>query len=220
MAVAQAGLHDLKAAARAHGATVNDVILTAVAASLYRLLQARGETHERFVISVPFSARRHADAGELGNRSGVIPVAVAAVGDDAARLRSLAAATAAAKQKPPGASTALLGPLFRLLVRVRVYRRFIDHQRLVHTFVTNVRGPERPLALFGWPVTGMIPLGAITGNVTVAFAVLSYAGTLVVSLIADPETCPDLRELRDVLEDELETMTRQLATPEGPAPAG
>jgi diacylglycerol O-acyltransferase / wax synthase len=52
----------------------------------------------------------------------------------------------------------------------------------------------------------MIPLGAVTGNVTVAFSVLSYADTLVVSLIADPDTCPDLGELRDGVENEFRVM--------------
>jgi len=99
--------------------------------------------------AVPFSSRRHANAGELGNRSGVIPVAVPAVGDRVSRLAAVAATTTAAKKNPPGASTALLGPLFRVLARVGVYRTFIDHQRMVHTFVTNVRGPERPLTLCG-----------------------------------------------------------------------
>uniref|UniRef100_UPI00111140A1 WS/DGAT domain-containing protein n=1 Tax=Crystallibacter crystallopoietes TaxID=37928 RepID=UPI00111140A1 len=57
----------------------------------------------------------------------------------------------------------------------------------------------------------------VTGNVTVAFAVLSYAGTLVVSLIADPDTCPDLGELRDGLENELQAMTGHPPDPGGQA---
>uniref|UniRef100_UPI0011111C20 wax ester/triacylglycerol synthase domain-containing protein n=1 Tax=Crystallibacter crystallopoietes TaxID=37928 RepID=UPI0011111C20 len=81
VAVVRSDLEGISAAARVQGATVNDAVLTAAAASLHRLLQGRGESVEQFVISVPFSSRRHADAGELGNRSGVIPVTVPAVGD-------------------------------------------------------------------------------------------------------------------------------------------
>jgi diacylglycerol O-acyltransferase len=43
--------------------------------------------------------------------------------------------------------------------------------------------------------------------VTVSFAVLSYAGNLTITIISDPDTCPDLSELRDVLEEELRVLT-------------
>jgi len=195
------------AAAHAHQATVNDVVLSAIAAALHRLLLLRGERVDQFVISVPFSARRQASASDLGNQSGVIPLRVSGVGDPVRRLESVAEATRAAKQAPPGASTALLGPFFRLLAAAGLNRWFIDRQRLIHTFVSNLRGPERRLSFLQCPITRIIPLSAATGNVTVSFAVLSYAGDLAITLISDPDTCPDLYELRDVLEEELRAMT-------------
>jgi len=41
---------------------------------------------------------------------------------------------------------------------------------------TNVRGPEQRLQLAGRLIASIVPLGVATGNVTVAFAILSYAG--------------------------------------------
>jgi diacylglycerol O-acyltransferase len=199
-------LDQIRSTAHAHGATVNDVVLSAIAAALHRLLATRGERVEQFVMSVPFSARRHANADDLGNQSGVIPLRVCGVGDLAQRLESLAEATGAAKRAQRGASTALLGPFFRLLAAPGLYRWFIDRQRLIHTFVSNLRGPEIRLSFLGCPVTSIIPLSVATGNVTVAFAVLSYAGSLTITLIADPDTCPDLSELRDALEEELRVL--------------
>jgi len=196
----------IRGAAHAHQATVNDVVLSAIAVALHRLLVVRGERVDEFVISVPFSARRHASAGDLGNQSGVIPLRVSGVGDPARRLESLAAATRAAKRVQRGASTALLGPFFRLLAAAGLYRWFIGHQRLIHTFVSNLRGPESRLSFVGCPIASIIPLSAAAGNVTVSFAVLSYAGSLSITLIADPDTCPDLSELRDALEEELRVL--------------
>lgn len=190
-------------AAHAHHATVNDVVLSAIAGALHRLLAARGEQVDEFVISVPFSARREAGASDLGNQSGVIPLRVRGVGDPAHRLELAAESTRAAKQTQPGASTALLGPFFRLLARVGLYRWFISHQRLIHTFVTNLRGPQTSLAFLGNPITGLIPLTVATGNVTISFAILSYAKRLTITLIADPDACPDLSVLRDALTEEL-----------------
>jgi len=199
-------------AARSHQATVNDVILSAIAAALHRLLAARGEQVDEFVISVPFSARREASAGELGNQSGVIPLRVSGVGDPVRRLESLAEITRAAKQTEPGASTALLGPIFRLLARAGLYRWFIDHQRLIHTFVSNLRGPATRLSFLASPITGIIPLSVATGNVTISFAVLSYADSLTVTVVADPDTCPDLSRLRDLLDEELNRLLQDLVT--------
>ena len=199
-------LAQIRSAAHAHQATVNDVILSAISAALHRLLASRGEHVEQFVISVPFSSRRHASADDLGNQSGVIPLRVTAVGDPAQRLRSLAETTRAAKRAQRGASTALLGPLFRLLAAAGLYRWFIDRQRVIHTFVSNLRGPESRLSFLHCPITGIIPLSAATGNVTVSFAVLSYAGSLTITLIADPDACPDVAQLRDALEEELDVL--------------
>jgi hypothetical protein len=207
LAVLRFDLEPVKTAARAQGATVNDLVLTATAAALNRLLLARGESVEEFVISVPFSARRQTTINHLGNQNGVIPVPVPAIGPASRRLGAVAAATRAAKRQPPGASNALLGPLARLLARTGGFRYVIDHQRLVHTFVSDLRGPEQLMRLSGTGVTGIIPLGAISGNVTVAFAVLSYAGTLAITAIADPEACPDLTELVIELTREIQVMT-------------
>src|SRR5664280_997101 len=203
----QVDLNQIRSVAHAHQATVNDVVLSGIAAALHRLLAIRGEMVDQFVISVPFSARRHANAGDLGNQSGVIPLRVSGVGDPAQRLESLAEATREARRAQRGASTALLGPFFRLLAAAGLYRWFIDRQRLIHTFVSNLAGPQSRLSLLGCPITSLIPLSAATGNVTVSFAVLSYAGSLTITLNADPDTCPDLSELRDALEAELRLLS-------------
>jgi hypothetical protein len=42
-----------------------------------------------------------------------------------------------------------------------------------------------------------------TGNVTVAFTALSYAGSLVITISADPDTCPDLDRLQHELQRQL-----------------
>jgi diacylglycerol O-acyltransferase / wax synthase len=50
-------------------------------------------------------------------------------------------------------------------------------------------------------------VGQARAFVTVSFAVLSYAGSLTITLIADPDTCPDLSDLRDALEEEVRVLT-------------
>lgn len=108
--------------------------------------------------------------------------------------------TAAAKRRPRALGNAILRPAFRLLVRTGWFRRYIDSQRRVNTVVTNVRGPATPLLLAGCPVERIVPLTVATGNFTVAFAVFSYAGTLSITAMADPEAVPDLDRLAAALD--------------------
>ena len=205
-AVVRADLDGIRRIAHEHGATVNDVVLSAVAGGLHTLLGSRGESVERFVVSVPVSARRQASATQLGNQVGVIPIELPATGDRFARLDAIAGTTRTAKQTSRAASTALLGPIFRLLARLGIFRWFINHQRLVHTFATNLRGPDAQLFFLDAPVIDVIAIAVVTGNVSVSFAALSYAGTLDVTVIADPDTCPDLHTLSDAVQDELDQL--------------
>jgi hypothetical protein len=62
--------------------------------------------------------------------------------------------------------------------------------------VSNVPGPPAPVYLGGLRVTGMVPIAVgDSGNVTVSFACLSYAGTLTVTVTADPDRVPELAAL-------------------------
>ncbi len=211
LAVARVGLAPVLQVAHAHGATVNDVVLTAVAGALPRTLRRRGEAPvPEFVMTVLVAARRAADVDVLGNEIGVKPVVVPAGGDALNRL--VETARRRSRVQPPSAAvTRLLDALFRFAGRLRLFSWFTDRQRMVHTFVTNLRGPTDRLTFLGAEVDEVIPVSAISGNVTVAFAVLSYAGTLTVTLVADPEACPDLGRLRDDLQSELDDLTSATA---------
>jgi diacylglycerol O-acyltransferase len=207
LTVARADLASVQRAATAHGATVNDVVLTAVSGALHAVLRHRGENVDRLVVSVPTSARREATTGHLGNQVGVMAVPVTAVANSHERLAAIARTTRDRKSAAPSASTQLLGPVFRALAWLGVFGWFVDRQRLVTTMVTNLHGPGLRLSFLAVPIIDVIPVSPITGNLTVAFAVLSYAGTLVITVIADPQHCPDLPILVAQLQNELDRFT-------------
>jgi Wax ester synthase-like Acyl-CoA acyltransferase domain/WS/DGAT C-terminal domain len=71
------------------------------------------------------------------------------------------------------------------------------------TFVTNLRGPKNPLQFAGAPVREIILIPATSGNVTVTFAVSSYAGTLRITILSDPDRMPDAPALAAALRQEL-----------------
>lgn len=200
----QADLERVRRVARDHGATVNDVMLVVIAGALGALLRHRGERLAEIVVSVPITARVATTTTDLGNRTGVMPVRVPTSGSATARLARTAELTRAQKAGVRGASQSLVGPSFRLAAAVGLFRPMINRQRMVNTFLTNLSGPPRPLTLCGIPISRIVPLTVTAGNVSVAFAALSYAGALGVTVIRDPDLTPDSAVLIDAFGTELD----------------
>ncbi len=211
LVVARVDLARLRTTAHGRSATVNDVVLTAVAGALGSLLGRRGESVDRLVVSVPVSGRAAEGAG-LGNAVGVLAVDLPLDGSPGTRLRRIAATTRAHKGSIRGASAAVLGPLFRGLAAVGAFRWFVNRQRVVNVYETNLRGPDRPLGLAGHRVTDVLPVTALAGNVSLSFAVLSYAGRLSVVVVADPDLHPDLTVLGEELQRELDRLAAASGT--------
>jgi hypothetical protein len=172
-------------------------VVTAVTGALVELLARRGEKVAELVVSVPVSRRAQGEAGSLGNSTGVVPVSVPAVPDAATRLAALVAERDRVRGPARGGSAAVLTPVFRGLAAVGAFQAFVDHQRLVHTFVTNVRGPAHRMRVAGAEVVAVLPVAVNPGNVAVSFDVLSYAGTLAVTLVCDPGLVPESAWLAD-----------------------
>jgi len=205
MAVVRADAAALRAAAHEHGATTNDAILVAVSAALGQVLAARGEPVDTIVLTVPVSGRRSASAASLGNMVSPLLVAVPAAGDPDGRLRQVAAYVRAHKADATGpAPIAVLGWLFRPLAALGGYRWYMRHQHRMHSLVSHVRGPMQLLTFGGCPIVSAIPVSVgEAGNGTVYFQVLSYAGTVTISILTDPDRLPELDALAGALRTEL-----------------
>jgi diacylglycerol O-acyltransferase / wax synthase len=199
MVLVRHSLADTKDVAHTAGATVNDVVLAAVAGGLRDVLVARGEPVDDLVlrISVPVSLHRRPRTAN-GNLDApmIVPVPVGE-SDAARRLRRIAADSALrrARVRPP-VFTGLLGarPAQRLILRL------MRRQRLVNAYVANVVGPTEPLRLMGARLLEIFALVPITANVTLGVGVISYAGQLNLTVVADQASWPDLTVFVDGLE--------------------
>lgn len=178
-------------AAHRRGVTVNDIVLTAVAEAMGATLAERDEHVDSLVLSVPYSARSSAQATALGNETGVVPFRIPLDVDVHARLEAVARLSRDQRSRPRAASAAPLGVAFRGLAGLGALQWFVNHQRLVNSFVTNVRGPATPWQFCGCTVSRLVPIAVTPGNVAVTFDVLSYAGTLGITVVTDPEVVPD-----------------------------
>jgi diacylglycerol O-acyltransferase len=203
LSVVQLPLVPLLQEAHRRGCTLNDLVLMAVTGAMASVLGRRGERPRELVVSVPISARRAATVDLLGNQTGVVPMAIPLLLDQAARLERITAVSSARRGAPRATSSGPLGLAFRVLGALHLFQVFIDHQRLVHTFVTNVHGPETVAHFAGRPISRVIPAAVTPGNVGVCFDVLSYAGGLVVTVVADPEILPEQDLLTGLLAEEL-----------------
>ncbi|WP_194793233.1 wax ester/triacylglycerol synthase domain-containing protein [Raineyella fluvialis] len=211
-------LEAARAAAHAAGASVNDLLLTAIVVALGDLLASRGERAEDFSVGVLVSGRppilpTHDGHSGSGNRSGTVPITLPATGAPYDRLRLVAQRTAAAKSRRRTAVNAWLGPATRLLAGLGLFAWVARRQRFLHTFASSLRIQGDPLTMAGCPVTEIIPLSVATGNITVVFASVSYAGRLTASIMADAVACPDLDVLRDRLQAALEELLEGAAGP-------
>ena len=196
-------LEDLRTVRRAFGGTVNDVVLTAVAGALRRLLAERGEgLGEPLVAMVPISARRESDRGTQGNKLSAMLVSLATtVADPVVRLRLVAEGTRLAKEQARVLSEELirgwaqlaLPALSSRVARLSGNLRLFDHlPPLFNVVVSNIPGPDVPLWWAGARVVGMYPLGPILEGVGLNVTVVSYSGTLYVGVVGCRELVPEV----------------------------
>jgi diacylglycerol O-acyltransferase len=206
LAVVRADLAAVRAAAHRHGATANDAVLVAVAGALHRVLLSREESVSTLVVTVPVSGRSPGSGSALGNMVSPMLVAVPATGAVPDRLRQVAAQVRAHKAAAAGPPPiAVLGWLFRPLAALGGFRWYMNHQHRFHTLVSHVRGPTEQVTFGGSRITSAVPVGVGPGgNIPVYFEVLSYAGTLTMTVIVDPGRFPDPSELTDSLSAELD----------------
>ncbi|MCU7729503.1 WS/DGAT domain-containing protein [Actinoplanes sp. KI2] len=207
--VVRAPLSALRESAHRHDGGVNAALLVAVSTAVGRLLERRGETIGAVAIAVPVGTPR-APGTAAGNAVSPLVVRVPTAGPWAQRLTRVAADVRRRRAAAAGpAPITVAGGAFRLFSALGGYRWYMTHQRRLHTLVSHVRGPAGPVRLGGAVVRDMIPL--VTGgasNVTVLFLALAYLDTLTVTVIADPDRCPDLDLLARLLADELTALSR------------
>jgi diacylglycerol O-acyltransferase len=198
LVLVRADLARARSVAHAHHATVNDVVLAAMAGGARVLLEARGELRPDLVLKVSVAASVRAQATDVtaGNLVGII-VAPIPVGeaDPIRRLERIARTTAERKRLPP------YQPAARFMQRWMV--RVMNKQRVVNLLASNLPGPPRPMYFAGAQVLEVFQVGVVQGNLTLSVGVLSYAGQLNFDIVGDTDAVPDLAVFARGIADDL-----------------
>jgi len=130
--------------------------------------------------------------------------------DPVRRLELIAAETAARKHKArPEAGSGI----FRFVAGQRAWYRHFPRQRSVNLVVTNVAGPPVPLYLAGARLLELFPMMPVMGNLTLVVGVLSYAGQLNLTAVADRDSCPDVEVFAQGLRSALDDLARSALVP-------
>jgi diacylglycerol O-acyltransferase len=199
-AMARGSLDEVKSVRRKTGATVNDVLLTAVALMLSDFLD---EPPEEVVALVPVSIRTQDEHGELGNRISTVFVDLPLRGAPLERLARVSEEMNAVKQSAQiraGAlivgATGLAPPLVSSLAV-----RAMSGPRMFNLVVSNVPGPQQTFYLDGAPLREVYPAVPLNPrNQALTVGILSYDGGVHFGLLADRGGVPDVGEAAAGLE--------------------
>jgi WS/DGAT/MGAT family acyltransferase len=199
-------LSDYKQVKNTLGGTVNDVALAVVAGALRAWLLNRGEPvapEETIRVMAPVSLRRP-DAMDAGGNvvSAMIVDLPVGVADPLQRYQAIVEQTKVIKRRGEAVAAGALMPaadfiapnLFAIAVRSAVR---ID---VMHTVVTNVPGPQRPLYVNGATVTALHPFLTTFPNRTLTHGVLSVNGQMCWGIVGERDAMYDLAVYADFMD--------------------
>ena len=213
-AMAEIPLEEARAVKGALGGTVNDVILTAVAGGVSRLLESRGEPTEglRYRTMMPVSLRSDSEHGSPGNRvTTVYPDLPVGPMEPLERLRGVREETQRMKASTQGrAATVLIqGTMWIPPAVHRGLGRWGNrHLRIFNMVASNIPGPQVPIYLDGTRLVVYYPLMPLGATVAFSVGIVTLVGVMGFGFTADWDAVPDLELLALEVGEEFDALKK------------
>ncbi len=193
-------LASVKEVARAHQATVNDVLVTCVAGTLHTYLTAHDASCASVNWMIPVNLKQLdlTLPEELGNNFALVQLELpTGTADPLAVLDVVKHRMGRIKNGHEAALTFRLQELISGLGEV-LYRATVDllANRAVGV-LTNVPGPPIPVYLAGQRVEGMVGWAPLAGDQPMSFTIYSYDGKVFVGIACDANLVPDHEQIVD-----------------------
>jgi WS/DGAT/MGAT family acyltransferase len=204
-------LPGLKQVGRLVGATLNDVLMSAVAGALHVYQDEHGRDPVDLVTMVPVNVRPLDEPlpRELGNRFALVFLRFPS--RDATPLGRLALSKARMDWLKASPEAALTFALISVIGRfpAAIERRVVDFfANKAIGVTTNVAGPREVRHLAGVPVTGVLGWVPGSGRHTLGFCIVTYDDAVRIGIMADESVVPDPEALLVALEDEVALLVR------------
>jgi diacylglycerol O-acyltransferase len=209
----------LRQAARRAGATVNELVLAALAGALRNVLAGAGEDVDALEprALVPVNTRSGPAGPALGNAFGLVflelPVRLPTA---PARLAAIRERFAALRRSPDALVTLSLLGAFGLMPSPIEQLGLSFFARRASLVVTNVAGPREPLHLAGERLDRLMFWVPHPATLNVGVSVLSYAGEVRLGVRADTAALPDPGLLAHAFEVELGAFGVAVPAPQPP----
>lgn len=210
-------LDRLKAVGKAHGATINDLLLTVVDMGMHRYLAGRGKASaQRLVADMPVALEPDAKGG---NQIAVLqfPLGGAAAGV-AERLAAIRAETGRLKTSlgKRGGDTAMLYTTLVHALPLLVERVALGAAPpLANLLISNPFGLPTPRWLMGASVEAALPLSVVSAGHKLNITAVTLGSVLQIGFLAMPEAAPKIEDLARFTEQAFDELERAL----GPPPA-
>ncbi len=187
-------LAEVKETGKYFQATVNDVLLSAVAGALGRYLAEYGDSVARGTLRgvIPVNLRPLELDEDLGNKFGLVFLTLP-VGkhDPVERLYKLKANMDGLKSSvEPAATFVILGVLGAIPGRLEALATaFFDTKG--SAVMTNVPGPQTQLYLAGAPINTLMAWVPQSGRISLGVSIISYNGSVWLGVATDAGLVPD-----------------------------
>jgi diacylglycerol O-acyltransferase / wax synthase len=189
-------LEEVRHIAHAHGATINDLVLTLVSHGLHCLLTSRNDLDPETAVQALVPVGLEAGPGRgIANRVSAFFVRLP-VGTSDPRT-SLDAIAAVSKDHKEQHQELAGDSMLRLLEPVPqgvlgFFAKVVQHQPFFNIIVTNVPGPRAPLYALGAQMREAFPIVPLVGNQGLGVAALSYLDQINLGILSDPATYPNV----------------------------
>ena len=203
-------LQEVKRLKARFGATVNDVLMALVAGAIGRYIEANGGGSVPHVrISMPVNMREPGAAPRMENRFAAVPLTLPILPREiAGRIAAVKAQMDALKNGLD--STVIYGAVnvFLTALPYGVSRRLIDFfANKCTSVVTNVMGPQVPLALGGRRLRSLVFWVPQRADIGVGISVMTLAGNAQVGVIADTRVLEEPGVLAREIEAEFDALS-------------
>ena len=204
----------VKQVARAHGATVNDVLVAALAGALRSYLEGRGDSVAEVVWMVPVNLKPFDDElpEDLGNHFALVLLDMPLSGETSdARIDDLRGRMQRIKNSDEPVLTYGLQRAISLSPHLLATAATDFFANKAVGVLTNVPGPTVELAFAGVPVRQVIGFAPCSGDQPLTATIFTYNGTVTVGFASDAGLVPDPQTLVRLVRDEIDEMCRSSA---------